>query len=299
MTSGRTLKAGDNPELVREMGQRLRTQHAPVLLVVSGQHTGQRCVLQESCTVGRDPHAQLVITDALVSFHHLRLEDRGDGWAAVDLGSTNGSEVNGEPIPREGRVLTHGDTLSLGGGAHVRFELQDPHQQVYSEALETLLNTDDLSGLLVRRAFDSELQRLVASSSRESKPVSLLVMDLDGLKAINDTHGHLYGAHTIGEAGKVIGRYVEGRGVACRFGGDEYLAALWDHNLSRALQFSERLRQAIEQHPFEYQGQRLHPTISIGVASCPAQAKAAAELFDAADQAMYRAKRAGKNRISA
>jgi diguanylate cyclase (GGDEF)-like protein len=128
--------------------------------------------------------------------------------------------------------------------------------------------------------------------------VALLVMDLDGIKVINDTHGHLFGAYVIGEAGRLIGNVLGQRGIGCRFGGDEYLAALPDHDILTALEVGEQIRAAIGSHRFEREDVLLKPGISIGVAAFPEHASDPMELFQRADEALYRAKKSGKNRVS-
>src|SRR5690606_7490659 len=165
----------------------------------------------------------LPLSDTMISWHHARVEDRGDGWALFDLGSTNGTTVNGE---RKAEFLLQPNDRILFANTAVSFEHEDALKGAYNENLERLLNIDDLSGLLVRRKFDAELAAMVEQARIREEPLALLVMDLDGIKRINDTHGHLFGAYVIGEAGHRIGRILGGRGIGCRFGGVEYLAAL-------------------------------------------------------------------------
>jgi two-component system cell cycle response regulator len=123
-------------------------------------------------------------------------------------------------------------------------------------------------------------------------------MDLDGIKAINDTNGHEFGAYTISEAGKVIGRVVGKRGIACRWGGDEFLAAIVGFDLDAVLEVGEEIRKAIAEHEFVHKEIVLKPGISIGGSCFPDLAGSAEALFRTADEAMYRAKRGGKNRVS-
>jgi two-component system, cell cycle response regulator len=125
-----------------------------------------------------------------------------------------------------------------------------------------------------------------------------LMMDLDGIKPINDTHGHLFGAYVIGESGRVIGRVLDKRGFASRFGGDEYIAALPGDTLEASRAIGEEIRAAIGAFPFEREGVPLRPGISVGVAAFPENASDAEGLLKCADEALYRAKRAGKNRVS-
>ncbi len=222
------------------------------------------------------------------------LEDRGDSWALIDLGSTNGMSVNGE----KGKefVLQRNDKIVFGRTV-VRFEMQDQLEQAYDELVDKLLNVDDLSGLYVRRKFDAELNLAIEAARAERQPVGLLMMDLDGIKKINDSHGHLFGAYVIGESGRVIGRVLEGRGFASRFGGDEFIAALPGLDLAGARGVGEEIRRAVADHKYERENIPLRPGISIGAAAYPESAADADTLFQRADEALYRAKRAGKNQV--
>ena len=290
----RTLKASDNPDLTVEVLRRVKAPHRPVLVVMTGHELGKRVIVDRSLLIGRDPEADLTLSDGLVSWHHAWIEDRGDSWTLVDLQSTNGTTVNGEVKPEF--VLEPNDRIVFGGTA-VSFELQDGLKQAYNENLEQLLNTDDLSGLLVRRRFDIELATMVEAARQKRESVALLVMDMDGIKQINDTHGHLFGAYVIGETGRLIARVIDQRGIGCRFGGDEYLAALPGLTRSQAETVAREILEAVRTHPFNKDGVALRPGISIGVAAFPEQAGDAVTLFQAADAAMYRAKQSGKNKI--
>jgi two-component system, cell cycle response regulator len=289
-----TIKAESS--VAEEVSRRVKAPHRPVLVTLNGHEkdVGQRIIVDRTLLIGRDPDAALTLNDGLVSWHHASIEDRGDEWAVVDLGSTNGVQVNGEKVADA--VLKPNDTIVFGSTV-ARFEMQDGVAQAYNQVVERLLNVDDLSGLFVRRKFDAELQGMVEGGRAQGKPVALLVMDLDGIKQINDTHGHLFGAYVIGESGKVIGGVLGNRGIGCRFGGDEFLAALSGMDVEAASAVGEEIRSAINQHPFEKDGIPLRPGISIGVAAFPANADDAMGLFQRADEALYRAKSAGKNRV--
>jgi two-component system, cell cycle response regulator len=272
----------------------VKAVHRPVLVVMIGNEAGFRKPVEQTALVGRDPAADLVLTDVGVSWHHARIEDRGDSWAIVDLASTNGTFVNTERVQE--RVLAPRDTIMFARTV-VRFEVQDALEQVYDDTVERLLNIDDLSGLYVRRKFDAELDRLIAAARHGNQPLGLLVMDLDGIKGINDTHGHLFGAYVIGEAGHVIGQVLPPQGIGSRFGGDEYCAALPGLALEPTVSAAERIHQAIGVHRFEKDGVVLRPGISIGAAVFPDNGQERRELFQRADEALYRAKNGGKNRV--
>ncbi len=273
----------------------LQDARRPTLVVMSGHEVGLRRRLQSSAVLGRDPAGEVVLSDAGVSWRHAVVEDRGDAWAIVDLGSTNGTVVNGRR--RGDAMLAHGDRVVLGRTI-LRFELQDPYDAAYDEQLQRLLDVDDLSGLYVRRRFDRELSRRMAESRAEGVPMALLMMDMDGVKAINDTYGHLYGAYVIGETGKVIAGVLHGRGIASRFGGDEFCTALPGCDVDAGAGVAEEIRRGVEDHAYMREGVRLRPGISIGVAGFPMDATDPVGLFQRADEALYRAKHGGRNRVS-
>jgi diguanylate cyclase (GGDEF)-like protein len=176
---------------------------------------------------------------------------------------------------------------------------RDPLRDAQAVELERLLSIDDLSGLWVRRRFDAQLEASVAAVLAGSvAALSVVVMDMDGVKAINDTHGHAMGAYAIGETGHVLGRVIGSRGFATRFGGDEFAAAFPGVGKTAAVAIAEELRAAVGAHVYEHRGVRLAPGLSCGVATVPGDVSDARALFQAADEAMYRAKRAGKNRVS-
>jgi len=289
-----TLKLTDKDGLGAQVRNAVKAKYRPALIVMSGKRVGERLSVQGNLLIGREPDTTLMLPDPGVSSRHAMLEDQGGSWLLVDLKSTNGTYVNGERIAEV--ELKHGDKIVFGTTL-VRFEVQDDADQAYSEMIAELVHIDDLTGLYIRRRFETELSALVQASLRGDTPVGLLVMDLDGIKQINDTHGHLFGAHTIAESGKLIGKLLEGKGFACRFGGDEFIAALPETDAAQAAVFAEQLRVAIGQHAFVHEGVALHPGISIGVASFPADARDPKELFHRADEALYQAKRSGKNRV--
>ena len=286
-----TLKLDDN-DFGSEVNRAVRAKYRPALIVLSGERVGVRVSVQGNIVIGRDAEAALSLPDPGVSWHHAMLQDRGGTWTLVDLGSTNGVGVNGEKIVEVD--LKSGDKLRFGT-TMVRFEVQDATDEAYSAIIAELVHIDDLTGLYLRRRFDAELGAAIASSG--ASPIGLLAMDLDGIKAINDKHGHLFGAYTISETGKLIGKIVAGRGFAARFGGDEFVATLPACDLDGAAAAAEEIRMKIAEHPFSMEGVSLRPGISIGVAAYPHDASDATELFRRADQALYLAKRTGKNRV--
>jgi diguanylate cyclase (GGDEF)-like protein len=302
MNASRRPERGVHKTVEYQAGDQALQRHlvAPrshkVLVAIAGPSLGQRFEVHQTLTIGRHPNSDIALSDGQISSFHARLEDRGDSWTLVDLNSTNGTFVNGT---RCTEVALRAQDKVLLGETVLRFEVRDPLEQQYDAQVEQMMNIDDLSGLFVRRKFDAELARIVESAEGTGTSVGLLVMDLDGIKKINDAHGHLFGAYVIAEAGKLIGRTLGTRGIACRFGGDEYLAALPGLDLTATTDVGKEILAAIHQAPFVREGVVLKPGISIGVAAFPSSARDPISLFQRGDEALYRAKSAGKNTIRA
>jgi diguanylate cyclase (GGDEF)-like protein len=163
---------------------------------------------------------------------------------------------------------------------------------------EALSVTDDLTGLYNSRYLNLVLRRETKRASRSGRPLSLLFIDLDGFKTINDSHGHLYGSRALVEAAAVIRQSARETDVVARFGGDEFALVLPDTGGEGAYAVGERIRERIAAFQFlAGDGLNIHLTASLGVATLPDAANSVEELVQAADMAMYHVKETGKNGI--
>jgi diguanylate cyclase (GGDEF)-like protein len=163
---------------------------------------------------------------------------------------------------------------------------------------EALSVTDDLTQLYNSRYLSQVLHRETKRASRSGRPLSLLFIDLDGFKLVNDTHGHLYGSRALVEAAGVIRASARETDVVARFGGDEFALVLPDTGSDGALAVGERIRERIAAYAFLHgDGLDMHLTVSIGVATLPDVAVSSEALIQAADEAMYYVKDRGKNGI--
>jgi len=189
--------------------------------------------------------------------------------------------------------------------ARVRTQLR---RKRYSDKLRHSLQlslemaiTDQLTGLFNRRYMSRHLSTLIDSANTTGKPVSFLILDIDYFKQVNDTHGHDIGDEVLREFASRISANVRGIDLACRYGGEEFVVVMPDTDLNFAYMVAERLRQAVADAPFRITpapGQ-LSVTISIGVTASEGTRDTPEALLKRADQALYRAKRDGRNRVVA
>src|ERR1051325_11737640 len=166
------------------------------------------------------------------------------------------------------------------------------------QRVEALSVTDDLTLLSNSRYLNPVLRQETTAPLGRQRPLSMLFLDLDGFKSVNDTHGHLYGSKALVEAGAVIRDCARETDVVARFGGDEFALILPDTGPGGAKAVALRIRERIRAHQFlTSDGLSVRLTASIGVATLPDAAQTAEELLKAADMAMYKVKAAGKDGI--
>jgi diguanylate cyclase (GGDEF)-like protein len=273
-----------------------RKQSALVVLQGSESDLGTHVLLDRPVTIGRDPRAELPLEDDGISRRHCRVFSEDTLFFLEDLGSTNGTLLNGERI--EGpRRLRAGDRIYLGACV-VKFTDSDALEVGYHAQMDALVGTDDLTGLIAKRRFDAAYVRALDGARGTKTPLTVLMLDLDGLKKINDSFGHPVGAHTIAEVGKIIGSVVSPHGAACRFGGDEFAAFLPGRAKSDGIAVGEAIRRWIHAHRFVKDGILVKPTISVGVAAFPEDGRTPELLLRRADEALYRAKKNGRDRVN-
>jgi two-component system cell cycle response regulator len=161
--------------------------------------------------------------------------------------------------------------------------------------------TDQLTGLSNRRYMSHHLETIFADAKKKKRPLSFVIMDIDYFKKVNDTYGHDIGDEVLKEFGSRIAANVRGIDLACRYGGEEFIVAMPDTDIVFAYNIAERLRQSIETTPFKISRApgKLSITISVGIAKAEGENDSTDQLLHRADQALYRAKQSGRNRVVA
>ncbi|MFB9885970.1 GGDEF domain-containing protein [Balneatrix alpica] len=169
--------------------------------------------------------------------------------------------------------------------------------QTKMQQQEHKIQTDNLTGLPNRSAYEVRLQQLILDNQRKGLPFALVVADLDHFKGINDQYGHLAGDKVLKIIAKALRNQLRREDMLARFGGEEFVLLLPGLSLLEAAQVAEKLRQAAMATGFHFRGSRVQVTVSLGVASYR-QGEPVEELFERADQALYEAKHSGRNRVS-
>jgi diguanylate cyclase (GGDEF)-like protein len=263
----------------------------------TGPSMGQRHFLGEQPLVlGRGEDCEIRIIDHSVSRRHARIEFNGEGYKAIDLQSTNGTFINNAPTGQT--LLQDGDYLRIGN-CIFRFLTGGNVEADYHEEIYRLTIIDALTEIYNKRFFLEFLDREVARSSRHRRPLSLVMIDIDRFKTVNDDIGHLGGDYTLREIANLIKPRVRREDLFARYGGEEFALILVEAPLAGALELSERLRGLVEKHAFEFDQKSFRVTISLGVAATTGEdGMTATELVRRADEKLYEAKNAGRNRVT-
>ncbi|MBI9076984.1 MAG: diguanylate cyclase, partial [Desulfatibacillum sp.] len=188
--------------------------------------------------------------------------------------------------------------LSLALGARIDALQKDKKVlQIQEKRLIELSIRDELTGLFNKRWFSSKIYSEIEACKSVGQPLSLIVIDIDHFKNLNDAYGHAMGDRVLNQLGKIIGVNVRDQDTPCRYGGEEFVIILPLIDLKKALQVAERLRKIFAGFMFKtYSGEKIKATISLGVAEL-SPSDDAASLFEKADQALYQAKKNGRNKV--
>ena len=200
------------------------------------------------------------------------------GVLVVEHSARNGSRVERRLVAIIDRFASHA-ALALRNAA-------------LSEQMAQMANTDGLTHAANRRAFESTLEREVSRSLRSGDPVSLVMLDIDNFKALNDTHGHQVGDEVLRQTASVLQANCRDFDTTARYGGEEFAVILPGCGPGDALARAEQLHRCVKEEVVD-----VRVTVSVGAAAFPVHATTADALVKAADDAMYAAKRAGRNRV--
>jgi diguanylate cyclase (GGDEF)-like protein len=250
-------------------------------------------LLGDEVIIGRGSDVDIQIDRDSVSRRHARLFRHDGHWFVCDLQSTNGSYVNDMPITEH--TLKDGELLKIGN-AIFKFLSGPSIEAAYYEEIYRMTIMDGLTQAYNKRYFLENLERELARCARYGRSLSLVLFDIDHFKQINDNHGHLTGDYVLRELARRVRGRVRKEEVFARYGGEEFTVTLPEATRDNAMEFAEQIRRIIEKDLFEFEGEKIQVTISLGVATVNKDMETQA-FVKAADDNLYRAKRAGRNRV--
>jgi two-component system, cell cycle response regulator len=285
-------------KLFESMTLRKGESRSACFVVIAGKHTGAMYKLDKGeFLIGRGKEASIRIDDEGVSRLHSKIVRHPEGIVAiVDLKSTNGTFCNGERI--DSHVLQDGDRIQIGTTTIIKFSLQDSLEEDFQRHQYESATRDPLTNCYNKSYFLERLPSEFAFAKRHDKPVSLAMMDIDRFKKINDSYGHLTGDFVLRKIGKMLQERLRADDFLARYGGEEFALIMRESPKQNALQTAERIRKLVETNPFKHEGKKIAVTISIGVATWPADCiDSGQDLVKAADANLYSAKRRGRNKV--
>jgi two-component system cell cycle response regulator len=270
----------------------------PVLAIVEGADAGRIVAIEgREVVIGRAVSCNVVLPDGGVSRRHARVTVHGRDFHLEDLGSKNGTFVAGRPIVAH--TLGVGEAFHVGPNVRLRVSMMDPIEERLARQLYDSSMRDVLTGAFNRRYFYQRLGGELAFAVRHRTEVSVLMLDLDHFKRLNDTLGHAAGDRVLQEVTKVIARTLRSEDVLARLGGEEFVVILRGTAQADAITVAERIRVAVAGSTFALGEHDLRVSVSAGVSTSSelGQASTVETLLTLADRRLYEAKDAGRNSV--
>ncbi|MFN2548175.1 MAG: diguanylate cyclase [Myxococcales bacterium] len=269
------------------------------LVQIYGPMLGKKFVLEKDETsIGRGDNCEIVLELDNVSRRHCSLLQKPDGVFLRDNGSTNGTYLNNVEIRGE-TPLRSGDLIKVGG-AIFKFlfggELGSIEAQ-YHEEIYRLTIIDGLTQVYNKRYLLEFLDREMARCARHGRALSLVLLDIDHFKKINDTYGHLAGDYVLRELASALKSRIRKEECFARYGGEEFALVLPETGHENTVFLADKLRKIIEQHQFVFEGKHIPVTFSAGVADLEGSHDNALAFIKATDARLYEAKRRGRNQV--
>lgn len=269
-----------------------------ILVTIYGTRIGHKIELdpfRPETVIGRDIDADIVADDDSVSRQHCRLVPVSGGWILEDLASTNGTWVGGQQVTKT--RLHDGDLVKVGSTIFKYLSAANV-EAAYHEEIYRMAIFDGLTQIHNRRYFEEFTDREISRALRHERPLALLIFDVDKFKDVNDNWGHLSGDYVLRHLARIIKERVRRDELFARYAGDEFVVVLPETTAAKALSVGESMRALIDRTEFIFDGQVLPVTISMGVGALSEENATPQALVASADQALYRAKDAGRNCVS-
>lgn len=271
-----------------------------VLLVGPANSVGRQWPIEDTDRIiGRAPTAHIFVDDKSVSKFHSKLVMAGGDVSVIDLESTNKTVVNGRQIqPLVPHKLQNNDQIKVGNIIFKFLERGNVETVASAQTFDRAL-TDALTGIANRGALQAKGPELFKRAELLGITFTLIALDLDKFKVVNDTYGHAAGDYVLQETAKVIrDKLIRGNDFFARAGGEEFALILLGSPQKQAEEVGERIRATIEGHKYVFEGQHIPVTMSIGIAFKSPKDESWEFIYERADKALYHSKNSGRNRVS-
>ena len=282
---------------IASLQERAAADSESCLVVIHGPNLGKNYVLDaDEFTIGRDMKNNIVVDLDNVSRRHAMIRTRQGRSYVQDLGSTNGTYLNDQEVLEEA-LLRSGDFVKVGG-AIFKFLSGGNIETLYHEEIYQLTITDGLTQTYNKRYLMEFLEREIGRCLRYKRALSLIMIDVDHFKKVNDTHGHIAGDFVLRELAQRIKQRIRKEECFARYGGEEFAVVIPESGPVKARRFAEKLRKLVADEPFAFEGKEMNITISLGVADMGSDITEPAEFIKVADAHLYKAKEAGRNQVT-
>jgi len=275
----------------------LNSYNHPCVVVLTGGSLGSVFRLTErENVIGRSEGCDITLEDERISRRHVKLIRSESGEILVqDLGSTNGTYKDGRRVSLV--PLGEGERINVGGTTLLRLSLSDETEESFRRLYESSIR-DGLTGVHNRKYLDERLQAEYSFASRHGTPLSLIMLDLDHFKLVNDTHGHQTGDHVLRNVSAVLQSSIRAEDTVARYGGEEFAILVPGVDLEHASAMAERIRSIVAGMTVYCDDEAIQITVSAGIATHnPKPYDSSEEFVAAADRALYEAKAQGRDRV--
>ena len=270
-------------------------QGLPYLIIMAGPAIGERFPLKSPHQIiGRNSDVEMSVNDTQISRQHADVMVDDVGVLIRDMGSRNGVFCNNQRITEQ--RLKDGDLIRVGKTT-LKYVGPNSLEYGYLKDMSDRARRDTLTGLFNKQAFSTYLEQNLVRCKALHEPLSVAMMDLDFFKKINDGWGHPAGDYVLREFADIVKGKIRPADLLARYGGEEFAMVFPHTHLLEGRVVGERVRTTVGNHDFVFEGHKLSVTVSVGIAEMDNENKEMDRLIARADEALYKAKKDGRNRV--
>ncbi len=290
----------DRSTIAQQMERATSSSKHASFIILGGLDVGSVVEIEGmEATLGRDPKCEIPLRDDGISRHHAEVTRMGNTLVVRDLNSTNGTFIDGKRIDQA--TINDGDKVLLGRRTILKFVLQDELEETFQRQLYESSTRDGLTGAYNRKYFIDKIVTDTSFAKRHGLPFTLLLLDIDFFKKVNDTYGHRTGDKVLIAVTDLVSNTIRTEDVLARYGGEEFAIIAQGTDLEGGRILAERIRERVADTPVtaaDDPGTVVCVTVSIGVATAmPGVAPLPDAMVSASDKNLYEAKETGRNKV--